>query len=152
MYVPFLKINIKCPNCIKCFENTRKIICAKSRTRWMLHCTYSYISCLVTTDCMGQNSSWVAASGSACHGIQRLLWKPRFHWHINKRCQLSLLYTTPTQSKSSHPVSLRSVLIRFVHLQMVVFGGGELPKLKSSWVLFIQATVQYLFHHVCTNH
>jgi hypothetical protein len=111
----------------------------------MLHCTYSYISCLVTTVCMGQNSSWGAASGLSCHGIPRLLWKPKPHYRINplnaelnpmchllallgaqhilhisrirvnKRCKLSLLWTTPTQSKSSHPVSLRSVSIRSVY-------------------------------------
>ena len=115
MNVLFLKIRIRWPKCIKCFDNLKMILYAKSRTCWMLHCIYSYISCLVTTDCMGQNSSWGAANGSSCHGIPRPLWKPKPHYHINKRCQLSILWTTPTQSKSSHPVSLRSVLIRSVY-------------------------------------
>jgi hypothetical protein len=117
MYVPFVTIRIGWPNYVNCLENRRMILYVKSRTRGMLYCRYSYISCLVTTDCKGQNPSWGAAGRSACHGIQH-------HHHINKRSHLPLLWTTPTQCKSSHPVSLRLVSIRSAHLLVDLSNDG----------------------------
>jgi len=70
-----------------------------------------------------KQSPWEANSHSASQKILPLLWKPKVHYHVHNSLPLALFSARPIQSATSHPISLRSILILSSHPRLVLPSG-----------------------------
>jgi len=80
------------------------------------------------TDSKEQSTSLEAVSHSASQEILRLLWTRRFITVFIRARNWSLIWAKCIQSTTSHPISLRSILILSSHLSLCL-PSGLLPSL-----------------------
>jgi hypothetical protein len=63
------------------------------------------------TNCMEQSPSWDPNSHSASQEIPRFLWNPEVQYHVQKGLPMVPILSQMHPSITSHPVSLRPILI-----------------------------------------
>jgi hypothetical protein len=70
------------------------------------------------TTSMEQNPSWEANRSSASQDVLRVLWNPKFHYHIHKRLPPVPILSHINPVRAPHPTSWRSILLLSSHLHL----------------------------------